>query len=650
MSETVSAVEARLQQQPQADFPRDRLTHAVKRATDALVAQQHADGHWRFELEADCTIPAEYILMMHFVDEIDAGLERKIARYLRRNQGADGGWPLYTGGSGDLSCTVKAYYALKIVGDDPEAAHMQRARRFVHAQGGAARANVFTRIMLAQFNQVPWRAVPYMPVEVMLLPRWSPFHLSKISYWSRTVMVPLLILCTRRVQATNPRAVGVQELFRVPPEEERDYFPVWSRLNRGFVWLDRIARWLDPIIPGPPRRYATRRAEKWFTERLNGEDGLGAIFPAMVNAYEALLALGYPREHPLCRDARAALDKLLIVGDDEAYCQPCLSPIWDTVLSCMALQEVPGERAQQSAIRGLDWLCERQVVDAVGDWLEKRPDLPAGGWPFQYNNPHYPDLDDSGMVGWALLRAEAGSRYDEVVRRAANWLAGMQSSNGGFAAFDVDNVYHYLNEIPFADHGALLDPPTEDVTARVLAFLARLGRERDAPVRQGCIDFLRAQQRAEGCWYGRWGTNYIYGTWSVLVALEVAGLDMSEPWIRNGAQWLRARQRADGGWGETNDSYADPDLAGYNDVSTAHHTAWALLGLMAAGERDSPALQRGVEWLLKRQEANGLWDEPWFNAPGFPRVFYLRYHGYPRFFPLWALGRYADLHQGFAQE
>lgn len=650
MSETVSAVEARLQQQPQADFPRDRLTHAVKRATDALVAQQHADGHWRFELEADCTIPAEYILMMHFVDEIDAGLERKIARYLRRNQGADGGWPLYTGGSGDLSCTVKAYYALKIVGDDPEAAHMQRARRFVHAQGGAARANVFTRIMLAQFNQVPWRAVPYMPVEVMLLPRWSPFHLSKISYWSRTVMVPLLILCTRRVQATNPRAVGVQELFRVPPEEERDYFPVWSRLNRGFVWLDRIARWLDPIIPGPPRRYATRRAEKWFTERLNGEDGLGAIFPAMVNAYEALLALGYPREHPLCRDARAALDKLLIVGDDEAYCQPCLSPIWDTVLSCMALQEVPGERAQQSAIRGLDWLCERQVVDAVGDWLEKRPDLPAGGWPFQYNNPHYPDLDDSGMVGWALLRAEAGSRYDEVVRRAANWLAGMQSSNGGFAAFDVDNVYHYLNEIPFADHGALLDPPTEDVTARVLAFLARLGRERDAPVRQGCIDFLRAHQRAEGCWYGRWGTNYIYGTWSVLVALEVAGLDMSEPWIRNGAQWLRARQRADGGWGETNDSYADPDLAGYNDVSTAHHTAWALLGLMAAGERDSPALQRGVEWLLKRQEANGLWDEPWFNAPGFPRVFYLRYHGYPRFFPLWALGRYADLHQGSAQE
>jgi len=646
MSETVSALEAELHATAATEPTSDRLHSGIERAVDALVAQQHEDGHWRYELEADCTIPAEYILMMHFVDEIDEALEQKIACYLRRQQSEDGSWPLYTGGEGDLSCTVKAYYALKIAGDDPEAEHMQRARQFVRARGGAARANVFTRIMLAQFGQVPWRAVPYMPVEVMLLPRWSPFHLTKVSYWSRTVMVPLLILCTRRVQATNPRAVNVRELFVVPPEEERDYFPVWSRLNRGFVWLDRLARWLDPLIPGPPRRYATRKAESWFVERLNGTDGLGGIFPAMVNAYEALLTLGYPREHPLCRDARTGLRKLLVIRDEEAYCQPCLSPVWDTVLSCMALQEADTTQARHSVRKGLDWLCERQVTAPVGDWLEKRPDLPAGGWAFQYNNAHYPDLDDTGMVGWSLLRADDFERYSQVIRRAADWLAGMQSSNGGFAAFDVDNVYHYLNEIPFADHGALLDPPTEDVTARVLAFLERLGREQDEPVRRRCMDFLRSHQQADGSWYGRWGTNYIYGTWSVLSALEVAGMDMSQQWVRRGAQWLKSCQRADGGWGESNDSYEDPALAGRNDVSTAPHTAWALLGLMAAGEVDSPEVARGVEWLLERQEPAGLWFEPWFNAPGFPRVFYLRYHGYARFFPIWALARYRNLQKG----
>jgi len=589
--------------------------------------------------------------MMHFVDEIDEELEPLIGRYLRRKQSEDGGWPLYVGGHSDLSCTVKAYYALKIIGDHPDADHMARARRFIREQGGAARANVFTRIMLAQFRQVPWRAVPYIPVEIMLLPRWFPFHLGKVSYWSRTVMVPLFILCTHREQAANPRAVDVQELFVVPPDEERNYFPVWSTLNRGFVWLDRLARLLDPFMPGPPRRYATRLAERWFVERLNGTDGLGAIFPAMVNAYEALLSLGYPRDHELCRQAREALRNLrnlLLVRDDEAYCQPCLSPVWDTVLSCMALQETDSEQACRSAEAGLDWLCERQVTTPVGDWIDKRPDLPAGGWAFQYNNAHYPDLDDTGMVGWSLLRARDPSRHEEAIRRAADWLAGMQSSNGGFAAFDVDNTYHYLNEIPFADHGALLDPPTEDVTARVLAFLSMLGREGDADTRRRCIAFLRDHQQPDGSWFGRWGTNYIYGTWSVLAALEVAGADMNAEWVRRAGEWLLARQRADGGWGESNDSYHDEARAGHGDCSTAHHTAWALLGLMAVSESRSVAVERGVDWLLARQRSDGLWWEPWFNAPGFPRVFYLRYHGYPRFFPLWALGRYARLRRTHA--
>ena len=652
MSESVNAIEALLREPcvvgEVREYPpvdgRD-IDAAIEHATEALMAQQHADGHWRFELEADCTIPAEYILMMHFVDEIDETLEPKIGRYLHRNQSGDGGWPLYAGGHGDLSCTIKAYYALKIIGDDPDAEHMRGARHFILDNGGAARANVFTRIMLAQFRQVPWRAVPYIPVEIMLLPRWFPFHLGKVSYWSRTVMVPLFILCTHREQAVNPRDVHVRELFVVPPEKERNYFPVWSTVNRGFVWLDRLARVLDPLMPGPPRRYATRLAERWFVERLNGTDGLGAIFPAMVNAYEALLSLGYPRDHEYCLQAREALRKLLIIDDEEAYCQPCLSPIWDTVLSCMALQETGAGEGQQAAEAGLDWLRERQVVEPIGDWIDKRPDLPAGGWAFQYNNAHYPDLDDTGMVGWSLLRTRDPSRYDEVVRRAADWLAGMQSSDGGFAAFDVDNTYHYLNEIPFADHGALLDPPTEDVTARVLAFLAMLARAEDAHTRRRCLDFLFAHQQPDGSWFGRWGTNYIYGTWSVLAAFEVAGVDMQSAPVRRAVAWIHSHQRDDGGWGESNGSYEDASFAGYSSHSTAHQTAWALLGLMAAGERDSIAVERGIDWLLARQRNDGLWWEPWFNAPGFPRVFYLRYHGYPRFFPLWALGRYARLHR-----
>ncbi len=643
MSQTASAFEAGLEQTVCREQLPDSVDAAVDRASEALKARRHADGHWCFELEADCTIPAEYVLMMHFVDEIDEALEARIARYLRAHQGADGGWPLYHGGAGELSCTVKAYYALKIAGDDPESEPMRRARQFVRAAGGAARANVFTRIMLAQFGQVPWRAMPYMPVEVMLLPRWSPFHLSKVSYWSRTVMVPLLILYTRRVQAVNPRAVGVRELFVAPPEEERDYFRVRSRLNRGFVWLDRIARLLDRLIPGPPRRYATQRAERWFVERLNGTDGLGGIFPAMVNAYEALLALGYPKDHPYCDTARTALRGLLLERrDGTAYCQPCLSPVWDTVLSGMALQSAGGARAQATADAGLQWLVERQVTRPIGDWMYKRPGLPAGGWAFQYANPYYPDLDDTAMIGWSLLRSHRAPAHANAIRRAADWLAGMQSADGGFAAFDADNRHYYLNEIPFADHGALLDPPTEDVTARVLTFLGRLGRERDAAVRARCVEFLRARQRRDGAWFGRWGTNYIYGTWSVLAAVDEAGLDRDAPWVRAAADWLRARQRPDGGWGESNAAYDDPAHAGRGSRSTPHHTAWALLGLMAAGERDGGALDAGVGWLLAHQSADGTWKDPYFNAPGFPRVFYLRYHGYPHFFPLWALGRYLN--------
>ncbi|APZ44550.1 squalene--hopene cyclase [Acidihalobacter ferrooxydans] len=620
------------------------LEHGLERAISALTHDQHADGYWCYELEADCTIPAEYILMMHFMDEIDAPLQERMARYLRRHQNEDGGWPLFEGGPADISCTVKAYYALKLAGDLPDAPHMRRARDCVLAAGGAARANVFTRIALAQFGQVPWRAVPFTPIEVMLFPRWFAFHLSKVAYWSRTVMVPLLILCSLKRMARNPHGIGVRELFITAPEEETDYFPVRSAANRVLIRLDAVGRRAERFIPRWLRRRAIARGEAWFTARLNGHGGLGAIFPAMVNAYEALDCLGYPADHPYRRTAREAIDKLLIEHADEAYCQPCVSPVWDSVLAALALQETGQARAIDAAERALQWLAGEQLLDAPGDWREQHPTLPGGGWAFQFRNDYYPDLDDTGAVGWAMYRS-ADARYTEARERAARWVAGMQSSNGGYGAFDADNTHDYLNEIPFADHGALLDPPTADVSARCAILLNYASRENPAyrePLSR-VLEYLYAQQEEDGAWFGRWGTNYIYGTWSVLAALEVCGVDPQHPAIRRAVAWLKRAQRADGGWGETNLSYFEPELRGQADASTSFHTAWALLGLMAAGEAHAPEARRGIDHLLATQDTEGLWHEPQFSAPGFPRVFYLKYHGYSKYFPLWALARYRTL-------
>ena len=620
---------------------RDRLDRAVARAKEALLATQHPDGYWCFELEADCTIPAEYVLMMHYMDEVDAQLQAKIAVYLRERQQADGGWPLYFGGECDLSCSVKAYYALKLAGDGPQEAHMLRAREAILARGGAARANVFTRITLALFGQVPWRAVPFSPVELMLLPRWFPFHISKISYWSRTVMVPLLILCSLKPRARNSKRVDIRELFTIPPEQEMQYFPVRSRLNRAFLLLDRIGRRLEPLVFGWIRRHALESAEAWMIQRLNGTGGLGAIFPAMVNAYEAMDCLGYPADHPYRAAARDALRRLLVVGERAAYCQPCVPPVWDTALACLALQEVGGADAHVS--RALDWLKARQLLDDPGDWRGSRPQLAGGGWPFQFENGYYPDVDDTSAVAWTM-DASRQSRYSDSVRRAVDWISGMQSRNGGFGSFDVDNTRGYLNEIPFADHGALLDPPTADVSARCAIVLARAA-QRNAAYRgalDACLRYLRREQEPFGAWFGRWGTNYIYGTWSVLAALEQAGVPASEPSVRRAVEWLKRAQRPDGGWGEDNDSYLRPDTAGTGRESTAFQTAWAMLGLMAAREGQSPEVRRGADFLLRTQRPDGLWDGDWFTAPGFPRVFYLKYHGYDKYFPLWALGRYRN--------
>ncbi len=622
------------------------VDRAVEAARRALVAEQRPDGHWCYELEADCTIPAEYILLLHYLGEERPELERRIVRYLLANQDEDGGWPLYPGGPFDLSCSVKAYYALKLAGEDPSNPRMAMARERILAAGGAARSNVFTRITLAIFGQVPWRAVPFMPPEIVLLPRWFPFHMSKVSYWSRTVMVPLFILHAHRAKARNPRGVGIRELFTIAPEEERRYFPVRSPLNRLFLVAERTAGLVEPFIPEAIRRTAYEKAEAWIMERLNGRDGLGAIFPAMVNAYMALELLGHDPEAPHMRQARQAIDDLLVDRGDTTYCQPCVSPVWDTGLAAMALLEADGNREEPALRSALDWLVDRQILDQPGDWKEKAPGASGGGWAFQYENPWYPDLDDTALVAWALHEARFTPEYGRRAELAADWLRSLQSRGGGFASFDPDNTAYFLNEIPFADHGALLDPPTADVTARCIAFLRRLDRPQDRPAMERAVLWLLEQQEANGSWFGRWGTNHIYGTWSALTALEGCDTREGREAVERAAAWLESVQHDDGGWGESNDTYEVPNRSCAEDPSTAFQTAWALLGLMAAGRARNPSVARGVHWLLDHREDDGLWTDPWFTAPGFPRVFYLKYHGYSRYFPLWALARYRNLVTG----
>jgi squalene-hopene/tetraprenyl-beta-curcumene cyclase len=619
---------------------RASIDAAISRSHKHLLALQDPVGFWVGELEADTTITAEYLLLRHLLGTPDPALEKKAARYLGERQSADGSWNLYEGGAGDLSASIKAYFALKMGGIAPADPTMARARDWIVAHGGPVQANVFTKITLALFGQYPWGGVPAMPVEIVLLPRRFYFNIYAISYWSRTVIIPLLILMDRRPVHALPRGQGLEELWahHLHLEDPAYARKRWLSWKNFFIGVDGFVKAWEGYGPRPFRARAVRAAHDWLLPRVSVPGGLGGIYPAMANAVLALRLLGYGDEHPLVSGQLKELEALGIEEPGRFHVQPCVSPVWDTALAVNALLASGVAAGHPALLRAADWLLERQVFEP-GDWQAERLGLEPGGWPFQFANDFYPDLDDTAMVVMGLVGLDHPdqARVRRAVDRATRWLCGMQSRNGGWASFDVDQTRLLLNNIPFADHGALLDPPTEDLTARCLECLGTLGVGRDHPAVRAGLAFLRRTQTAEGAWYGRWGANYVYGTWSVLRALAAIGMPREDPMVGRAAAWLERRQNADGGWGETCDSYADPRLAGIGP-STPSQTAWALLGLFAAGRRDGPAVDRGLGHLLETQRPDGGWQDPYWNGTGFPRVFYLKYHLYAHYFPLWALG------------
>jgi squalene-hopene/tetraprenyl-beta-curcumene cyclase len=657
------------------------LSATVDSARRCLLSKQRGDGHWVGELQGDTILESEYIMLLAFLGREGDERVRKAARYILAQQNAAGGWSNYPGGPVDLSVSVKAYFALKLAGHDPAAAHMRRACAAIRALGGAASCNSFTRFYLALLGQLPYDQCPAVPPEMILLPRWAYFNIYAMSSWTRTIVIPLSIFYAHKPVRRLPAALGIAELFVEPAPVPAS--PAATRRllswHRFFLGLDRVLKWLDPgvrrwtklakqspswlqILRAPLaalRAAAVKRAAAWMLEHFADSDGVGAIFPPMIYTVICLRCLGYADDSPEMTWALRQLDDLMIEEEGTLRLQPCFSPVWDTALALNALAATGMRASQPSVARAAQWLLEREVR-RPGDWSVMNPGLEAGGWFFEYRNGFYPDTDDTAMVlmglartggGWPVTGNGNGSSHHSppasrhplpAVARALRWLRAMQNRNGGWAAFDRDVSREVLTQVPFADHNAMLDPSCPDITARVLEALGQYGHRVGQPEVDRAVAFIRASQDRRGCWLGRWGVNYIYGTWQVLQGLEAVHFDMTQPMVRRAVAWLKHAQQPGGGWGESCRSYDDPSLAGQG-TPTASQTAWALLGLLAAGEGHSPEVKAGISYLIATQQADGGWREDQFTGTGFPKVFYLKYHLYCLYFPLMALGRYRQL-------
>jgi squalene-hopene/tetraprenyl-beta-curcumene cyclase len=627
------------------------VREAVEASRGYLLSLQRSDGHWCGELEGDTILESEYALTLYFLDREVSGKFQRLANYLRARQDEHGGWSGFPGGPPEVSASTKAYLVLKLAGDDPTLPHMRRARAAILGRGGLDACNSYTKILLSIFGVYGWDKAPAVPPEILLLPRWFYFNIYEMSSWSRAIVVPLSILWAAKPSCELPASCRLDEL-RAPESQAtatpRAELPMRERFWRGFfLAIDGLIKEIEELVLVPFRPRALDRAEKWVIERLEQSDGLAAIFPSIMNTVLALVVRGRSLDDPLVRGQLAELEKLEISDGDELRLQPCLSPVWDTSLVLNSLLEsgvAPSDPAMQ---RGARWLLDREVR-REGDWKHKNPTAQPGGWYFEYANEFYPDCDDTAEVLALLDRiplrdAEAERRRRGALDRGLAWLLSMQSKTGGWAAFDKDCDRRILELVPFADHNAMLDPATVDVTSRTIEALIGMGHAPTDPAIRRAVAFLWKEQEAEGCWYGRWGANYIYGTWLALTALRDVGEDARSPGVRRAMEWLLACQNENGGWGESLLSYDDPSWKGRGPV-TASQTAWAVLGLIAAGALADPraaaAVRRGIDWLLASQRDDGSWYDEHWTGTGFPKVFYLRYHLYACYFPLQALAAY----------
>jgi squalene-hopene/tetraprenyl-beta-curcumene cyclase len=628
---------------PHREMGREAVAHCLARARDALLAKQDPAGFWVGELQGDSILESEYLLLRFILGQENDPDLPLIANYLRGLQNADGGWSLFPGGPADLSGTVKAYFALKLMGDDPDAAHMKLTRELVRSLGGAEGCNSFTKFYFAALGQISYDACPSIPPEIVFLPKWFYFNLYHVSAWTRTMILPLALVTTLRpVRQLRPEQ-GIAELYLDHAAANR-VGPKQSGIPRGwrelFLRVDGLLKAYDRAPLELLRKRAIGAAERWLLEHLDNSEGLGAIFPPMVYILIVFRALGYPDDHPRVVKAHADLRDFFIREGDTIRIQPCLSPVWDTGLALHGLAESELPVESDAARRATKWLLEKECRVA-SDWQKNCQAIEPAGWFFEFQNPHYPDVDDTAMVSMALRRA-GGSVAEAAVRRGLNWLLAMQNDDGGWAAFDRTRDRPILEKIPFADHNAMQDPSCPDITGRVLECLGHCGFQADDPVVRRAIAFIRSKQDPAGPWWGRWGVNFVYGTWQVLTGLRAIGEDMSADYVRRAADWLRSVQQPDGSFGESCETYDDPSLKGRGN-STPSQTAWGAMGLMAAAGAADPSVERAIDWLVRNQTPDGSWEENYYTGTGFPKVFYLKYHLYRLYFPLTALARYQRL-------